>query len=183
MLRIKPYFSSKAREDYLNKQSKKGYQLTSITPFDLFVPLRLDAYKFTKSETKNRVYRVDNRHIKKDDFQEYRQIFLDDGWQYFNDNYTNDEYNNDHIFFCDDPSKYEIFSDSASIKQRNRNNAASSLYKGIFLFLAFIVLSVTFPAPFTNNSNSIIGFLMHNVYIEVAIIIIIVSFYRYIKNK
>lgn len=75
MLRIKPYLGSKSTEDYLNKKAQKGYELESITSFRLFVPLRLDAFSFKKTLKTKRVYRVDSRKIKKEDFMEYQQIF------------------------------------------------------------------------------------------------------------
>ena len=183
MLRIKPYLGSKSTEDYLNKKSKKGYTLKSITPFALFVPLRLDCYNFKKTSETKRVYRVDSRKIEKNDFKEYQQIFLDDGWKYFKNNYANDEYNTDYIFYSDDSSKNHIFSDSESEKLRNKQNAASSLYKGIFLFMVFLFLSSILPAPSTGNNSTVIGFILHNIYIIVAILIIITSLIRYFKNS
>ncbi len=183
MFIIKPYLGSLSVEKYLNKKASKGYILKSINSFGLFVPLRLDAYQFTKTNNTNRVYRIDSRKINKEDFNEYKQIFIDDGWHYFNENYANDEFNVDHIFYSDNPLKTEIFSDEASKNQRNRDNAACSLYKGIFLCLAFLFLSIIFPNAFSGSDNTIIGFILHNLYIIVAILIIIVSIYRYRKYK
>lgn len=183
MLRIKLYLGSKSVENYLNRKSSKGFILDTITSFGLFVPLRLDAYHFTKKEHTNRIYQIDSRKVKKSDFDEYKHMFLDDGWEYFKGNYVNDEYNSDHIFYSDNPSKTKIFSDLESEKQRNRDNAAYSLYKGIFLFMVFLFFSIIFPAPFAGSSNTIIGFILHNLYIIVAILIIVISIIRYIRNK
>lgn len=184
MFRIKIYLGSKSLEEYINNKSRKGYVLKNITSFGLFEPLRLDAFHFTKSQDKKRiVYRVDSRKVPKNDFGDYKQIFLDDGWEYFSGNYANDEFNSDNIFYSYDPSKYEIFSDEESKRQRNRDNAALSLWKGIFLFMIFLFFQIIFPAPFEGIDNTLIGFILHNLYIIVAICIIIFSLIRYLKNK
>jgi len=183
MLRIKPYLGSKSTEDYLNKKAQKGYELESITSFRLFVPLRLDAFSFKKTLKTKRVYRVDSRKIKKEDFMEYQQIFKDDGWEYFKNNFANDEYNSDYIFYSENSTKNQIFSDSESEKLRNKENAASSLYKGIFLFMVFLFFSIIFPSPLAGNNSTLIGFIFHNIYIIVSIFIIIISLIRYLKSR
>lgn len=48
MLRIRLYLGSKSVENYINNKANKGYVLSCITKFGLFVPLRLDVYKFKK---------------------------------------------------------------------------------------------------------------------------------------
>lgn len=183
MLRIRLHLGSKSIEDYLNKMANKGYILDSLTPFGLFEPLRIDTYRFTKSTHKNRTYRVDSRNVDRHDFNEYRQIFLDDGWTYFKNNQANDEFNKENIFYSDTSTKNEIFSDEESRKKKNRDNASSTLLKGIFLFMTFLVLSRLFPAPFSGSSHTIVGFILHNSYVIIAIVIMLVSLIRYIKYK
>lgn len=184
MLAVRLYSGSKSMEKYLNNKADKGYILDSITPFSLFVPLKIDIYKFKKSKDRKRIiYRVDSRNVKKEDMQEYKQIFLDDGWHYFNDNYANDTYTSNNIFYSDDPLKSDIFSDEESKKARDRDSAVQSLWKGIFLALVFLYFQVLFPTAFTSSDNGFIAFVSHNFYIIVAIVIIIISLIQYIKNK
>ncbi len=54
---------------------------------------------------------------------------MDDGWKYFKNNFANDEYNSDYIFYSEDSTKNQIFSDPESEKLRNKENAASSYIK------------------------------------------------------
>lgn len=183
MLNIRVYRGSKAMEAYLNTKSNKGYMLKTISTFGLFEPLRLDAYRFQKNSTKTRVYRVDSRKIKEDDLCDYKQIFVDDGWTYFANNYANDNFNIDHIFYSDDSSKHEIFSDVESERKRNRDNATASLYKGCMLFISFIFFSIFFPSINSGSSHTFIGFILHNLYVIVAILIMVVSIIRYFRNK
>ncbi|OUP72760.1 hypothetical protein B5F09_12370 [Erysipelatoclostridium sp. An173] len=184
MLRIRLYLGSKSVENYINNKANKGYVLSCITKFGLFVPLRLDVYKFKKSQDKKKItYRVDSRKVNKDDMKEYKQIFLDDGWHYFTKNYANDGYSNDNIFYSYDPSKREIFSDEESKRARNRDSAAQNLWKGIFLAMAFLYLQVIFPTATSGSNDTIIGFIFHNIYIIIALSIILVSLIQYIKNR
>lgn len=183
MLTIRLYQGSKSMENYLNKKSNKGYSLETLHTFGLFEPLRLDAYHFQKNQIKNRIYRVDSRKLNNEDLHEYMQIFTDDGWKYFSENYANDNFNVDHIFYSDDPMKHDIFSDEDSEKRRNRENAVMSLYKGFTLFMIFFFFSIFFPSLSSGNSNTILGFLLHNLYIIVAITIMLTSILRYLKNR
>lgn len=183
MLRIKLYQGSKSMENYLNKKMSQGYTLEAINPFDLFRPFRLDAYQFKKSAIRNRVYRVDSRKISNEEMPEYKQLFLDDGWKLFKNNFANDHFNEDHIFYSDDPSKQNIFSDVDSERKRNRDNASMSLFQGCVLAMVFIIFSIIFPSVNSGSSHTIIGFILHNLYIVIAMLIIVVSFIRYFKYK
>lgn len=179
MLSIRFMTSSSAIERYLNKKAEKGYIIQSIVPFSLFVPLEFIAYKFKKSTNKNRIYRVDSRNVSKEEAQEYYQLFEDDGWTSFNMNSYDPS---QHIFYSDDPTKENIFSDDASVIQRDRNDAISNLLKGVFLFCCFLFLSLFFPIS-NGNTNTIVGFLSHNFYIIVASLTIIVSLFRYWSSR
>ena len=178
MISIKFNLGKQELENYLNKKSKNGYQLVSITPFYMFMPLRMYIYRFSKEYIFNRCYRVDTRRVDPDDFENYVQLYEDDGWRYFRNNYVHDSY--DHIFYSD--HKQEIFSDEASAKENKRDNAAYSLRRGIFLALVFICFSFLFPIS-TQGSHSLIGFLLHNSYFIITLLIIIFSGVRYYKNK
>lgn len=183
MMGLRMYMGSKSMEEYLNKKSKKGFVLDGIYTFGLFAPLRVDVFKFKKANNLTRTYRIDSRKIEKKDFDNYIQLFSDDGWKYFPNNYVNDEFNNDNIFFSDDLKKCDIFSNQESIKERNKASALSSLWKGIYLSLALLFIYVFFPEPFSNYSNNFIGFLLHNSYLIISIMIILVSVFRYHKYK
>ncbi|WP_291631190.1 DUF2812 domain-containing protein [Clostridium sp.] len=183
MLRIRLYLGSKSVENYLNRKSKRGYQLDCIVPFGLFVPLRLDAYRFEKTTNKNRIYKVDSRSVSKDDLNDYIQLFSDDGWRIFKFNYSNGYYNTDYIFYSDDNKKKDIFSNEESIRKRNRDNAKAGLFKGIVLSLIFIIGNSILPAPLRESNTTLFGFLLQNIYIVIAIVIIFISSIRYWKNK
>lgn len=171
--------SADSIERYINRKAKKGYHLKAIVPFALFPPLYFTVFNFNKTSNRDRIYRVDSRKLEKEQEKEYYQIFADDGWTSFNANSISDVH---HIFYSDDPKKNMIYSDDESLRQRDRENASRELLGGVFLFLVFVCLNTFFPI-LTEHPNTFIGFLSHNFYFIIAIGVIIISLYRYFKNR
>lgn len=183
MLRMRLYRGCKSLEKYLNEKSKKGYFIETINSFGLFEPLRIDVYRFEKTVETNRIYRVDSRKVAADELSEYKQIFFDDGWKYFGGNHANDNFNVDHVFYANNIGKYHIFSDEQSERERNRYDAKSSLYKAIFLSITFACFSIFLPSINSGSSNTIFGFILHNLYFIVAIVIMVSASVKYYKNR
>lgn len=183
MLRIRLYLGSSSTEGYLNRKSKKGYQLDCIVPFGLFVPLRLDAYRFIKTTNKNRIYKVDSRSVSEDDLDDYIQLFKDDGWRIFKFNHSNGYYNNDYIFYSDDPNKKEIFSDEESKKRRNRENAIHCLIQAVLLIFMYAIALDIFNMPLRKEDPTFFEYILQNIGVVGAIIIVVFSFIKYWKNR
>lgn len=182
MLTLNLRSSAASIENYLNKKSKKGYHLKAIVPFTLFPPLSFTAFNFEKTSNRNRIYRVDTRVLEKDQEKEYYQLFADDGWVSLKNGYANSISNIHHIFYSDDSKKNMIYSEEESLKQRDRDNATYELIGGLFLFCVFICLSVFLPSM-NDYPRTLLGFLSHYFYLIVAIGIIVISMFRYYRNK
>lgn len=73
-------------EKYLNKKADQGYRLISMTPFNLFVPLRLIIYKFQKVRDRHYIYKVTS--LKE----------INDEWKSFQDNYLKNQ--DIHVYEC-----------------------------------------------------------------------------------
>lgn len=182
MLTINLLHSADSIERYLNRKAKKGYHVKTIVPFALFPPLYFTVFNFSKTSNKDRVYRVDSRKLEKDQEKEYYQIFADDGWKPLGNGSASGISDVHHIFYSDDPKKNRIYSDEESVRQRDKDNAGRELLGGLFLFVVFICLNIFFPI-LAEHPNTPIGFLSHNFYFIVAIGIIIISLFRYFKNR
>ncbi len=58
MYTIKIDLNPVATEAYFNKKAQKVYILRTIIPFGLFAPLKVNIYRFVKSNNDQRVYRL-----------------------------------------------------------------------------------------------------------------------------
>ena len=63
-----------AEEKWLEKMSRQGYHLTSVS-----LPC---IYTFTRTEPVNYAYRLDYRRFSNNEKEHYLQIFRDAGWEY-----------------------------------------------------------------------------------------------------
>jgi hypothetical protein len=67
-------WQDETEENWLGEMSEKGYHLISVN-----IPC---IYTFRKEQPRHYIYRLDYQHFKKNDKQEYLQLFKDSGWEY-----------------------------------------------------------------------------------------------------
>ena len=73
-------WQDEAEERWLGQMSKEGYHLISVS-FPCI-------YTFRKDEPHDYTYRLDYRLMRKNDEQEYLQLFEDSGWKYLGNMYA-----------------------------------------------------------------------------------------------
>jgi hypothetical protein len=170
MYTIKSDLNPVATEAYFNKKAQKGYILRTIIPFALFVPLKVNIYRFVKSNNDQRVYRLLKVSPK-----------------------VISQYQNDGSKLLSSPANYEdylvmykdmLFNQKELFGENTRNSysiiASLGIKEGLIL-LAIFGLWYTFTTPYHNSS--FLGFLLHNSYLVIALITIIISTVVYFKNK
>lgn len=147
MLRIRIDLGNHDMERYLNKKSYQGYQLMSLTPFDLFVPLRIIFYKFKKVNQKRYIYKVMNTCQKE---------MKDQGWEKLKDNYLG---NSRTIIYQSCINKPIVHTDSKDSYQL--------IIKGCWLLCIYVILMNFIPMPY--YGTNIWGFFLHYAYVIIAL--------------
>lgn len=158
MNRIRVWLPVKSEENWLNKYAQKGYQLETITPFRLFVPLEIRIYKFKKTQYPNLHYKIDYRSFdSKEAFDDYLALLKEDGWEHFNQDFSYDNVTNALYFYnVTDPEKV-LFSDNQSQQERSYRASAALLKWSLLPFLAALFLPYYRNLPPANSFLSFIG--------------------------
>lgn len=171
MYTIKSDLNPVATEAYFNKKAQKGYILRTIIPFTLFAPLKVNIYRFMKSNNDQRVYQLLNVSPK------VISQYQNDGWKLLSS--SPDNYEDYLVMYKDMPSNQkELFGENT----RNSYSTIASLgIKEGLILLAIFGLWYTFTTPYHNSS--FLGFLLHNSYLVIALSILIISTVVYFKNK
>lgn len=170
MYTIKSDLNPVATEAYFNKKAQKGYILRTIIPFTLFALLKVNIYRFVKSNNDQKVYRLLKVSPK-----------------------VISQYQNDGLKLSSSPDNYEdylvmykdmLFNQKELFRENTRNSysiiASLGIKEGLIL-LAIFGLWYTFTTPYHNSS--FLGFLLHNSYLVIALSILIISTVVYFKNK
>jgi hypothetical protein len=163
-------------ERFINKYSKRGYLLKYIAPFRLMPPLEFRVYKFNVSKENNNIYKIDNRTFKNEtDEQEYMQLMRDDGWHFFENNYTFNNWYRNYYWYRERVSGDEdIYSDEESKLEANNR-----MFSHLLMFAVLLLLfSAIFPISNTNTANSrqtIVGMILSNWYILGLLLITTIS--------
>ena len=142
-------------EKYLNKKADQGYRLISMTPFDLFVPLRLIIYKFQKVRDRHYIYKVTS--LKE----------VNDEWKSFQDNYLENQ----------DIHVYECCTEDKQVYQ-GQNDSHTLIIRECWLLGIYIILTSLIPMHY--YGETILGFILHYSYIIIVLTMII---YGIINNK
>lgn len=176
MLRIRLEMGSENKEKYLNTMAEKGRVLTNITPFHL-PPLCLLVFKFKQIDHKLRHYRIEHRKFAdKEERQEYIQLFEDTGWTYFRKNYDQDGAV-DYIFYNDNPTNKEIYSDLQSAHLEKRKQAGMRIYRNIAVLAGVLIVYLMFP-PETRGSWAFAIFLIISLVISM-----LYNCMQYVRHK
>ncbi|EOU1871536.1 DUF2812 domain-containing protein [Clostridium perfringens] len=113
-------------ENWLNKISKRGYELTNA----------YFGYRFKKTSKKDIIYKIDYRTFKNiKDFEDYCLLFEDAGWKHICGSKSS---GNQYFIKLKNNSSHDIFSDSLS--RADRYKKLCNLYS-TFAF-TFIALSL-----------------------------------------
>lgn len=170
MYRIKIFLSSEGMERYLNKYAKKGYVLQSMIPMALFVPLDIQILQFIKAPHKNRIYQLISKES-----EQWQQLKEEEWYKFVSHNNTNYD-----IIYKDTQNRNDVFKEDIS-QQKHQNLAALGLKEGLFLLIIYGFMTIFYPSASYNQS--VIGFLLHHSYLIIALIMVIVSGWIYIRNK
>lgn len=114
-------------EEFLRKMANKGYQLEEI--------VGVFFYKFSESEPRDTIYRLDYGIHKENEKKEYIQLFEDYGWDYMFDFVDWSYFKTDQ----DNPNT-EIFSDNES-----RLELANRIFKHRYIPILIIFLLTVVP--------------------------------------
>ncbi|MBP1047864.1 DUF2812 domain-containing protein [Enterococcus sp. BWM-S5] len=158
MKRIRFWFPVNSEEKWLNKQAKNGYELDTIVPFRLFVPLEMRVYEFKKTKNKNLHYRIDYRSFpSKEALNDYLDLLKEDGWQHFKKDFSYDNTTNALYFYNVTDSHKELFSDKQSEKERNHRASFTLVKMSLLPFLAAVLLPYYRNLPPADSFLSFIG--------------------------
>ena len=176
MYKVRMWMTLENEERFINKYSKRGYLLNYIAPFRLMPPLEFRVYKFNVSKENNSIYKIDNRTFKNGaDEQEYMQLMRDDGWHFFENNYTFNNWYRNYYWYRERVSGDEdIYSDEESKLEANNR-----MFSHLLMFAVLLLLfSVVFPISNTNSANSrqtIVGMILSNWYLLGLLLITTIS--------
>lgn len=137
----KKFTNFSEEEQWLQSMAGKGWILNEYDTENIdacryvFEPVRYD-------DQKHRIYKIDFRAFdKKDDYQEYVDLFKDSGWTALS---RNKGYSK-HIFFIDARNgNTTIFSDQESYMEREKRKMADSLSLTAVSFVLFIASVVIY---------------------------------------
>lgn len=164
MFKFRVWMGSNEEEKFINKFSRRGYFLASIAPFRLMPPLEFRIYKFKVAQEPQLIYKIDDRTFEnKADKDNYLQLMEDDGWQFFEHNYTYNSWFQSYYWLkVRKTGDEEIYSDNES-KLEAKNRACSRVLMFAIILLAFYA---TFPTghSFQQNNGNIWLFILSNWY-------------------
>ena len=119
-------------EQFLNDMSNKGYRLKKYNS--------LGMYSFTEIEPQNSNYRVDYRKFKnKSQFDEYRILFQDAGWEYvYGTHRSGSQY---FLPISGEAQTDDIFSDEESKSDRYKRFSAQCFSSMALMLVWFIIIT------------------------------------------
>lgn len=182
MNRIRLWLPVASEEKWLNKQAARGYELETITPFRLFVPLEMRVYQFKKTQKKHLHYRIDYRSFpSKEAFIDYIELLREDGWQHFKKDFSYDDTTNALYFYSTTEQKQELFSDNQSRQERNHRASAALFKMSLLPFIAMILFPYYHDLSPTDSLLSFIG----SYFFPIATVsmLLIAGALRWVENK